>query len=265
MRKEKGRFWTRYDNVQQVEPTEVVSNLDGSLYAVLFNSGKFKADSLDIKLAYHSLIDSGANDQNIRVLEGCGRTENRFDDNSATAKNLESAIDSVRQIAQPKDRLLVFITNHGSLVNGQSNFSTYDGLIWEADFEKMIQDLSINFGLFYFAQCHSGGFAERVGYGKNIGMSNVLREETAHGLDQSLCGLIAPRGAHFNHYIFPQVLRAGVTIERAFNMAVKRNTSRLRFLTQPLNCNIGTETPQLRWQNADPSQLYLGSTSPSKK
>ena len=40
MRREKGRFWTRYDKVQQAEPTEAVSNLDGSLYAVLFNANE---------------------------------------------------------------------------------------------------------------------------------------------------------------------------------------------------------------------------------
>lgn len=265
MRREKGRIWTRYDKVQQAELTEVVSNLDGSLYAVLFNSGEYKNDSKDIRLAYHSLIDSGVGDNHIQVLEGDGNTENKFVDDSATVANLESAIDSVRRIAQPTDRLFLFITNHGNLVNGQSNFSTYDGKIWESDFEKMIQDLPINFGLFYFAQCHSGGFAERVGYGRNIGMSNVSKEEKAHGTKYGLFGIMKPRGACFSYYIFPQILKRKITIENAFERAVRKNTSKFRFLTEPLNYNITIETPQLRWQNADPSQLYLGSTSPSKK
>jgi hypothetical protein len=58
MRREKGRIWTRYDKVQQAEPTEVVSNLDGSLYAVLFNSNEGR-HSHDLRLVYHSLINAG--------------------------------------------------------------------------------------------------------------------------------------------------------------------------------------------------------------
>ena len=262
MKREKGRFWTRYDEVQQAEPTEEVSNLDGSLYAVLFNANE-GPHSHDLRLVYHSLIDAGVSDVDISVLEGDGRTQNRFVDEPATTRNLDFVVDSIRQKATPNDRLLVYVTNHGGLVNGQCNVEAYDGTIWEKDFEQMMQDLPTNFGLFYFAQCHSGGFVERMGYGRNIGMSNALREEKSNG--QSKFGPFKLRGNHFTHYLFPRILKNGITIEQGFDRAVKRDTSKLRILTEPINFNMGVETPQLRYQNADPSQLYLGSTSPSKK
>ena len=266
MRVESDRVETKFDKVQQAEPTEVVSNLDGSLYAVLFNANE-GPHSHDLRFVYHSLIDAGVSDADISVLEGDGRTQNRFVDKPATARNLDSVVDSIRQKASPNDRLLVYITNHGNLVNGQCNVEAYYETIWEKDFEQMMQDLPTNFGLFYFAQCHSGGFAERMGYGRNIGMSNADREGESFGRDYQNVG------AYFTHFLFPNILVPGKTIETAFDEAVFENTSTKRLLHEEgrkegLLYPIGgkaIEIPQLRWQNADPSKLYLGSTSPSKK
>ena len=134
----------------------------------------------------------------------------------------------------------------------------------------MTQYLPVNFGLFYFAQCFSGGFAERMGYGRNIGMSTADREKGSFGSFRR--GV----GNYFTQFLFPRVLDGGVTIETAFDEAVYENTSLKRMngygrkqgLIYPLKKDIvgfGIETPQLRWQDADPSQLYLGSSSPSKK
>lgn len=255
MRREKGRFLTRYDKVQKAEPTEVVSNLNGSLYVVIFNAREDR-HSHDVRLVYHSLIDVGISNTNISVLEGDGMTKNRFVDKPATIRSLDSVIDSIRQKANSNDRLLVYVTNHGNYVNGQSCVEAHYGTIWEKYFEQMMQDLPVNFGLFYFAQCHAGGFAERMGYGRNIGMSIVNRTELSHGFYKE--------GNAFTRHLFPKILRERVTIEEAFNYATNKNTALWRratlFLAPPY-----TETPQLRWQNADPSQLYLGSTSPSKK
>ena len=112
MRRKKGRFWTKYDNVQQAEPNEVISNLDGSLYAILFNANE-GPHSRDLRLVYGSLIDAGVSDSDIFVLEADGRTQNRFVDAPATIRSLESTVNSIRRKANPSDRLFVYITNHG--------------------------------------------------------------------------------------------------------------------------------------------------------
>ncbi len=256
MRRKKGRFWTQYDKVQQAEPTESVSNLDGFLYAVLFNAIE-GPHSHDLRLVYHSLIDAGVSDTDISVLEGNGRTQNRFVDKPATIRSLESVVDSIRQKATSNDRLLVHVTNHGNLVNGQCNVKAYDGTIWEKDFEQMIQDLPVSFALFYFSQCYSGGFAERMGCGRNIGMSNASREAESKGLH------LLNIGAKFTHFLFPKILKPGELVEAAFDYAVKQDTSIWKDIS--LSPDYSSEIPQLRWQNADPSQLYLGSTSLKEK
>jgi hypothetical protein len=192
-------------------------------------------------------------DTNISVLEGNGRTQNRFVDKPATVRSLDSVVDSIRQKATPNDRLLVFVTNHGNLVNGQCNVNAYDNTISEKDFEQMMQDLPTNFGIFYFAQCYSGGFAERMGYGRNIGISNASREENSNARGKDI-------GANFTRYLFPTILKASQTIENAFDRAARRDTGMWNWIIHPITIN--TEHPQLRYQNADPSQLYIGSTSP---
>jgi hypothetical protein len=251
MRREKGRLLTKYDKVQQKESTEEVSNLNGSLYAILFNANE-GVHSHDLELVYNSLINADVPDLDILALEGDGITKKRFVDKAATIRNLDSAIDSIRQKANKNDKLLVYVTNHGNLVNGQRTFDAYDGKIWEKDFEQMIQDLPINFGLFYFAQCYSGGFAERVGYGRNIGMANANRKEMSYGKFSK------KRGSNFTHYLFPSILNHDLTIEQVFDEAVRKDTGFWEGIIHPTS--ISLQNPQLMWQNADPSKLYL--TSP---
>ncbi|MEA3514440.1 MAG: C13 family peptidase [Nanoarchaeota archaeon] len=260
MRKEKGKFWTKYKKIQQAESTEKVQNLDGTLYAVLFNAKKGR-HSYDIQLMYNSLIYAGVSDLDISVLEGDGRTKNRFVNKSATIKNLDSVVDSIRQRANLNDRLLIYVANKGYLVNKQCNVESYDGFIYEKDFEQIMQDLPVNFGFFYFAQCHSGGFAERMGYGRNIGMSNANREEKSYGHVDNV-------GAYFSHFLFSNILNPKKTIEQAFDEAVYETTSIERINNIGLKEGFmypcperikseGLETPQLRWQNADPSRVYM--------
>ena len=249
MRKEKGRFWTKYNKVQQAEPTEVVSNLDGSLYAVLFNADK-GVYSPDIEIAHKYLIKAGVPNSDIFCLEGQGETNKKFLTIPATIKSLDSVIDVIRQKANNNDELLVFVTNHGAIHEGQAYFLTHENIgLLEKDFESMMQDIPVNFSLFYFSQCHSGGFAERMGCGRNIGLSTSANQENTGSMG----------GQFYTKNLFKRLLNDDVSIETAFDKA----NSHVAIL--PYRLNDVYVNPQLRWQNADPSQLYLGSTSPSKK
>lgn len=247
MRREKGRFWTRYDKVQQKESVGEVSNLDGSLYAILFNAVEGR-HTAGIAHVYNSLIDRYTSRENIFIMQEWGEK----DIMRASAWHLKYVVDSIKERANKNDRLLVYLTNHGHIHNGHCFVRTTDGEMSEKEFEKIMQDLPVNFALFYFSQCHAGGFAERMGYGRNIGIANVAREENAVSNYFS--------GNSFTNSLFPRILEEGVSIENAFDSAVLQST----FLS-PNRILHGPETPQLRWQDADPSQLYLGSTSPSKK
>lgn len=100
-----------------------------------------------------------------------------------------------------------------------------------------------------------------MGYGRNIGMSNANRKEKSYGHMDNV-------GAYFSHFLFSNILNPKKTIEQAFDEAVYETTSIERInniglkegFMYPCSERIkseGSETPQLRWQNADPSRLYL--------
>ena len=269
IRWEKTKFWTRHEKVQQAEPTEDVSNLDGRLHAVLFNAikGRF---SIELANVYDALIYAGASDSDISILQDDGKpaiirssgTQNRFVDGPATLGGLESAVDSIRQRANSNDRLFVYVTNEGNLVNFQSLVKSCNGSISEKQFEQIMQDLPVNFGLFYFTQCFGGGFAERMGYGRNIGMSIASRNETSRASGDSSVG------NYFTYRLLDFIAKPGVTIGSAFDSTV--NNTYCETCRKIFEIDNGDpfwmlppmtplqEVPQLRWQNADPSQLYLG-------
>lgn len=246
----KAKLWA--NKVRQAEPTETVENRAGSIYAVLFNAyeGKaFRGDKLagaffnDMTLVYNSLIRAGVPTSNISALEGDGQTHHRFVKHPAKLRSLDRVVDSIRQKATADDMLLVFVTNHGNLVNGRCNVNAYRGHIWEEDFQKVMTDLPVNLGVFYFAQCFSGGFAERMGYGRNIGISESGRNEP---------GIANYDGIPFTQNLFPRLLNPKTTISDAFDHAAQRT-----FFEVNIGRHDEIPTPQLRWQNANPSRLYL--------
>ena len=269
LRREKTRFWTRHEKVQQAEPTEDVSNLDGRIHAVLFNAIEDE-HSFELARVYDALIDAGASDSDISILQDDGKparirsfgTQNRFVDGPATIGGLESAVDSIRQRANSNDRLFVYVTNHGGLVKWQSIVKSYDGTISEEQFERIVQDLPVNFGLFYFTQCYSGGFAERMGYGRYIGMSVASRNKKSKANGDPSVGI------YFTYRLLDFIAKPSVTIGSAFDLTV--NTTYCETCREIFEIVYDVpvwrlppmpplpEVPQLRWQNANPSQLYLG-------
>jgi len=62
-------------------------------------------------------------------------------------------------------------------------------------------------------------------------------------------------GGGFTNSLFPQILYKGKTIKKAFDYVVDKDTSLLnRFFRKG---TLTRETPQLKYQNADPSRLFL--------
>jgi len=210
MGRERGRIRTRFDKVQQAEATEKIVNLQGSLYALLFD-GYVEQKSIESALAYQSLIKSGVDKSQILFLKGDGTRSP--DHRSATLDNLELAVDSLKHIAKPDDRLLFYFASHGNVIDREYYFESYDGIVWEKDLAQMMRGLSVNFSLFYFSQCYGGQFAERIGFGRNIGLSAVSRREKswAHR------GI----GRYFTNNLFSKLLKDNVSIEQAFDWAAK--------------------------------------------
>ncbi|MGV8162071.1 MAG: hypothetical protein ACP5N2_01915 [Candidatus Nanoarchaeia archaeon] len=274
MRTEKGRFWTRYDKVARNASAKDVNNKIGSLYAVLFNA-QAGPHHEDIAKAFNSLKNAGVSNSNIFYMENKGNLDKNI--YPATAESLDSVISTIKQIATSNDRLLVFTTGYGFLDKGLSTLETHNGKLNEQEYQEILKDLPFNFVVSYSAQNDSRGFAERMSEGKYIGISSVKKGEEAIGTQKHpIKRMVAAdekieykftQAVNFTHFLIPELLNPGVTIEQAFDRAVYENTSFLRVALGigqhdtlgPMHpVHYGKETPQLIWQNADPSKLYLG-------
>ena len=245
MRAETKKFWARCAKVQQAEPDEEITNLEGSLYAVLFNA-KDGRHSRDLRFVYNSLVNNGVKTGNIIILESNGSTRNKFVNLPATIGSLNYALEFIRIKANPNDKLLVYTANAGYISSGKCRLLAYEKTINEDEFADLTKDLPVNFSLFYFSNDYSGALAERIGNRKNIAIASAASDEINHSWFW--------RGCDFTYQLFPKILKKGITIEKAFDQAVWNSTNIIRRSFMPY-----IETPQLRWQNADPAKLHLGS------
>ena len=135
-----------------------------------------------------------------------------------------------------------------------------------------MQNLPVNFALFYFSQCKSGDFAKKMGDTNYIGLSSVNEKESSWSKPE----YFGP-GNFFTRFLIPNILDPKMSIEQAFDKTI----SKYNFLTRlyfgiskkegyffpTMNKSerefvLSPQTPQLKWQNANPSQLYLNYNSP---
>ena len=250
----KKKLFTNSDKIEQEHPTQVINNLDGELYAILFK-GPFPEFYNDFGLVYDSLLNSRVPDSNIILLDSC---VNRNRGYPATLEGIEDAVNSLREKVKTNDRFFFHTITHGDYRNKQAYFCGENSKIFEKDFEKIMQDLPFNFSLFYFAQCYSGPFAERMGYGSNIGMSNAAKRKSVSKRDFQKWS----SNDFFTKHLFPGLLKKGKTIEHGFDDASWKMHNLPYFLLgliypPSILPNPAWQKPQLRWQNADPSKLHL--------
>jgi len=262
MRIEKGRFWNRYNKVQQAESTATVNNSLGKLYVILVGDSPDNAKSfIELNQLYDVLIRSRVDVSTISILKG-----NSNASDSASRLNLERELSQLRKLVSYEDKFLFYIATHGTFLDDGSpgillpNKETITPL----EFTIMASDMPYNYGIFYFGNCLGGEFAEAIGYHNNIGISPVqgaskLVEdsfETAKKKAKRIGAInyIHPdKGDHFANDLFYFLFDKKLSIERAFDRSVEINAT---ILPMPYACP-GRITPQLRWQNADPAQLYL--------
>ena len=261
MRTETSRFWKRYDKIQQAESTSQIVDKAGKLYALLIGGEDDGTESIPLQRAYDTLVQSGVNQ--IRVLES-----NQSDKLGASKVNLERALSGIRGSISPDDRMFFYLSGHGCfLEDGSPGFLLPQGeMVAPTEFKEMARDIPYNVGVFYFGSCLGGAFAEVMGYANNIGISPVqqsVREEgesyeaaTRRAKKKGATNYSHPqKGDHFANELFYYLFERKSSIEEAFDRSASRNAS-LWSGGDPDACP-GRITPQLRWQNADPSELHL--------
>lgn len=263
MREEHKRFWYRYDKVQQGESVENIIDKGGATYAVLINT-RIGDDifpfAADLGYAHDCMVKSGIPNENIVILEGDDKISLSKGALPATSKNLEEILESMRSTITEEDTFVFGFFGHSTIQDPWIRFKLPDPEVYYSDFlprtadtstrvikdfSKMLRSIKSNYSVYYFSQCHGGGFAKEVGIGNGIGISSCTRKQDAWGPQRE------DEGNYFNRPLFQKLFERGVTIESAFEYAAAHYINPVRILTKIV-------TPQLFWQNADPSTLYLG-------
>ncbi|MBI2565199.1 caspase family protein [Candidatus Woesearchaeota archaeon] len=265
---------TAVSNKKQTAPAvKKVEQKLGKKYSILVNAGSESQFFTELKSAYDSLLRLGFTPSNIYVLDDDidkkNEGERSFVDKPATKKNLVDVLDELKQNMTDKDVFFFYVTNHGSkayspLPFGESCFKLSDGIVYENKLKEMFKDLNLNYGVCIFTTCYSGGLAESVGSGNFIGVSSSRADKVSFQCASKEIG------SFFSSHFFAALTGVDknnqqvsadnncdgkISLEEAFDYAAKKDDENIE-----TDCILpwANETPQLYWQNVDPSQVFLG-------
>ena len=241
----KGRLFARYDKRRQGRKTEDIKDLDGRIFAILVNGEKVSPEIQRIcnKLQFY------VPKENLVVLEGDGnpRKLGRY---AASKEDIFNAFDYVRKNAEPTDRLFFYMMRHGDIKDGIPLIKLYSEIMDADEFEIMAKDLPVNYGVFHFTQCSGGGFAERIGKGRYIGISNCSKYEDSLNFSRS-------SNQDLKMDFVSEIFKPGISINDAFDNVVLKTTGLLERIALKALTEFKAQTPQLFYENADPSKLHF--------
>lgn len=168
---------------------EEASKKKGKVYALLVNGRDNNNHDILAKRDFHknvtevhnTLKNARITDEQIYILESLETIISEAKDTGqinihenlsyATLKNLDFAINDINKKITPNDIFILYVTNHGTRVNGESVMCLANGYMFESDLENLLSKLHPNYSLMVFTQCYSGGFAKRFGKGRNISIA----------------------------------------------------------------------------------------------
>jgi hypothetical protein len=165
-------------------------------YAVLISGITEIRHRKNLSLVYKTLIDYGFKRDNIYILDYWGKQRSDYMvDGGATKKNTESVFTHLRKRIGGRDFLFVFTTDHGGKskrtfeINGRTermlvstlSFPGHEKDIDEIELASYINGLKFRTGVFLFAQCFSGGFAERTAGKNRITISASEKNKGSYG------------------------------------------------------------------------------------
>ncbi|MBI4146843.1 caspase family protein [Candidatus Woesearchaeota archaeon] len=154
-------------------------------------SDMFYADAAKV---YDDLLRMGFKAENIKVLTPDGDFHPRgnyanlaraFSDtsynHSGSEENLKQTLEQMAQKADHNDTFTLYVAAHGLNENGTSFVGLRNGTDTMTDQELREYTKNINAGteLYVVGACHSGGFAEQLGQGRDIAVSACSSNQPA--------------------------------------------------------------------------------------
>lgn len=135
-------------------------------------------------LVYKTLKENGYEDENLYLLEGKKGPKERFACHSlpSSKKHLREVLNHLYRDVGPEDTFFMYVLTHGGTTGivlpiGQSTLLLDRGSVREKELEELLSDLHPNHSLTYFNSCYSGGFAQRLGKGRNIAISTSRKHK----------------------------------------------------------------------------------------
>ena len=167
----------------------------------------------------------------------------------------------------------MYVLSHGDktldfLPIGQSIFLLGDGTVSERELEDLLSDLHPDHSITYFNSCYSGGFARRLGKGRNIAISTSRADKfTVSYFGPVVREKHGRYASNFSLYFFSALRRKfpngdGIvlddgSIDGVFDFASERShqadLGALSKYLRPLSKN----TPHLVYGNINPKDVKL--------
>ncbi|MFH1591636.1 MAG: hypothetical protein ABIC95_06965 [archaeon] len=180
----------RIERVEQKEPQNKREK-----YAVLVSGYTGPRHIENLELAYKTLRGLGFEEDKIFVLDDDDSNSDVYPLYKRTTKeNVKSTLEELARKVDSNDTFLLYTTNHGGLdrisINNEanggkreeevSNLSMANGDdLYSTELADYLKGINPEVGILVFDQCHSGGFANRLGNGRFVGIApNVIDEPT---------------------------------------------------------------------------------------
>jgi len=234
------------------------------------NKGLRKDFGNTSNLVYKALRENGYEDDNLYLLEGKKSPSERFACNSlpSSKKHLREVLDHLYGDIASEDTFFMYVLNHGGTTGiilpiGQSTFSLDSGSVREKELEELLSDLHPDHSLTYFNSCFSGGFARRLGKGRNIAISTSRKDKITSGyvgpdIEKQQGGYVSNFTLNFFSGLrqqFPRGDRIELkdgSIDGVFDFAAERAQQADKYLG-PLSKN----TPHLVYGRINPKDVRL--------
>ncbi|MBI4739225.1 hypothetical protein HY772_06750 [Candidatus Woesearchaeota archaeon] len=205
-------------------------------YAILINGTDERRFVMEISLIYQVLLENGFKREDIYVFDQDGKEEFLYPvDDIAHRKSLETIFNHLQKKIDGEDILIVHVSDHGVRTRikaeGSGSGETQEvtevvlpyGNVSEIDFERYLSGINPKFGIFSTEVCYGGGLANRLGYGRFVGIAQTTATELGQSIEGNIFGGFFYQ-AFRNSAESDKNKDGRVTIDEAFDYAKNRHS-----------------------------------------